>query len=96
MDQFVAYVTCIAAVGLFFATCALVWVTFHHAHSAEKMAAAADRLGEILDRHAEALTEANEVQALVSAAAVAGGPHYTEARTLVAELRKRDRDKKGK
>jgi len=50
VDQLVNYVTCVAAVGLFIATCALVWVTIHHAHSAEKMAAAADRLGEILDR----------------------------------------------
>jgi hypothetical protein len=57
----------------FFATCALVWVTIHHAHSAEKVAAAADRLGKILERQAEALAEVIELNALVAATAVPGG-----------------------
>lgn len=97
MAQIIAYVTCIAAVGLFIATCALVWVTVHHARSAERMAAAGDRLSETLDRQAEALTEVIEVHALVTATAIAGGPHYPEARELVEELRRRreDRRKKG-
>jgi hypothetical protein len=58
VDQIVNYVTCIAAVGLVIATCALVWVTVHHARSAERMAAAADRLGEMLDRETEKMAAA--------------------------------------
>lgn len=66
MEQIVTYVTCFAAVGLFFATCALVWVTIHHARSAERMAAAADRLGEIVERRANELAEVAELSTLVN------------------------------
>lgn len=103
MDQIFNYVTCIAAVGLFIATCALVWVTIHHAHSAEKMVAAADRLGEILDGQAKALAEvANQAKALADVAglnalvtAAAAGPslstgrHNTELQRIVTEWRER-------
>jgi hypothetical protein len=58
MEPFVNYVTCFAAVGLFFATVglviatrALVEVTRHHAQHAERMAAAAGRLAEVLRLH---------------------------------------------
>jgi hypothetical protein len=92
MDQIVSYVTCFAAVGLFFATCGLVWVTIHHAHSAEKMAAATDRLGEILDRQAVALADVVELHALVSALAarhvnLAGrGPHFDTLELIIKKL----------
>jgi len=110
MDQIVNYATPIASIGLLIATCVLVVVTRQHARHAEKLAAAADRLGEILDRtatagdrlggildrHAEELTEVTELHALVGAAAIAGGPLFAEARELVGELRQRRLDRKMK
>ncbi|HXO25834.1 MAG TPA: hypothetical protein VOA80_00675 [Thermoanaerobaculia bacterium] len=88
MEQIVNYVTCFAAVGLFIATCALVWVTIHHARAAERMAAAADRLG----RQAEALTEVTGVHALVSAIAtqpLAVQPSLDLIGPLIQELTQR-------
>ncbi len=87
--------TCIAAVVLAFVTWQLVRVTRHHAHYAEKMAAAADRLGEILDRQAEALKGAAELHALVSAMAAlhlnmsGGGAHHNDLERLVNLLAER-------
>lgn len=93
MDQIVNYVTCFAAVGLFFATCALVKVTIHHAHSAERMAAAADRLGEILDRQGNVLAEVAELNALITTMdarrrpdVMGVGPHDARLLELFNEL----------
>jgi hypothetical protein len=68
-------------------------VTRHHARYAEKMAAAADRLGEILDRQGKTLAEVAELNALVTA--IAAGPTYASGRQnprlgeLVKELEER-------
>lgn len=93
MDQIVNYVTSFAAVGLFFATCALVAVTVHHARSAEKMANAADRLGVILDDQGGLLAEVAELNALVSAMmavrrpdVMGPGPYDERLKELINEL----------
>lgn len=97
MEQIVNYVTCFAAVGLFIATCALVWVTVHHARSAERMAAATDRLGEILNRQANALADVAELNALVSAMGAlhvnmsGGGAHKQDLERMINELDQRRR-----
>lgn len=49
MDDAMRYVESFAAIGLFIATIALVYVTVQHARHAAKLADAADRLGAILD-----------------------------------------------
>lgn len=92
---FIDGATFIAAAVLAFVTWQLVRVTRHHAHYAEKMAAAADRLGEILDRQASALAEVAELNALVSAMAArymnlsGHGSHEVELKAVIDELHER-------
>jgi|ERR1700674_2425183 len=95
LDQIVSIATCVAAIGLVIATCVLVSVTRHHARYAEKLAAAADRLGEILDRQGKALADVAELNALVSAMAArhmnmsGRGLHEVELKAVVNELHER-------
>ncbi|HVT61286.1 MAG TPA: hypothetical protein VHR45_23185 [Thermoanaerobaculia bacterium] len=49
MEHIVIYVTGFASLGLFGATWVLVGVTAHHVRSATKMAAAAERLAEVIE-----------------------------------------------
>ncbi len=63
------YLESFAAVGLFIATIALVWVTVHHARHAAKLAAAADRLGATLENRGMALEKAIDLHTLVTALA---------------------------
>src|ERR1700681_4857014 len=92
---FIGGATCIAAGVLAFVTWRLVLVTQQHAGYAEKMAAAADRLGEILDRQAKALTDVTELHALVTATAIPT-PHTSRAavESLIAELQGRRDNRK--
>ena len=85
-------VTCIAAGALAFVTWQLVRVTRHHAQYAEKMAAAADRLGEILDSQAKALTGVTELHTLVNAMAalpMTVQPNFDRMVGIIEELNQR-------
>lgn len=63
------YVESFAAVGLVIATIALVWVTRRHVRHAAMLAAAADRLGAILESQGMALATATDLHTVVTALA---------------------------
>jgi hypothetical protein len=69
MESAMRYVESLSAVGLFVATIVLVWVTRQHVRHAAMLAAAADRLGAILESQGQALATATDLHTMVTALA---------------------------
>lgn len=84
LDQIVNLSTCVAAIGLVIATCVLVSVTRHHARHAEKLATAADRLGDVAQLHALVVALASRVS--LDGGKMPGSQHNRELENLIMEL----------